>query len=276
MLLAFAAVAAGTAAQHVEIERGKYISHAGGCAACHTDEAANAVPYAGGPAIETPFGVFYGPNITPHPQAGIGAWTESDFFRAMRDGIRSDGAHYYPAFPFPSYTKMTDADLRDLWAYLRKLPRSSRKNRSHDLGFGFDQRIAVAAWKQLYFTSGPFTPDPDASPTVNRGAYLVQALGHCDACHTPRTFLGGPQSGRFLAGGAEPDGHSVPNLTPTGLAKYTDRELTELLSSGVKPDGDILSDRMDVVIEESTSRLTPTDLAAMVAYLRTLAPLPDD
>ncbi|MGH8660770.1 MAG: c-type cytochrome, partial [Burkholderiales bacterium] len=178
-------------------KRGEYLAQAGGCLGCHTEKE-GATPYAGGRALKTPFGTFYGPNITPHPQAGIGRWSEADFTRAMRHGRRPDGANYFPAFPYPSFTGITDGDLRDLWAYLRSLPASSQASREHELGFFSRWRILVTIWKWLFFTPGPCVNAPGVSEIVNRGAYLVQALGHCGECHTPRNFLGGPKKDRFL------------------------------------------------------------------------------
>ncbi|MBI2509756.1 MAG: cytochrome c [Betaproteobacteria bacterium] len=258
-----------------DAKRGEYLAKAGGCVVCHIEDRKDAVPYAGGRALKTPFGTFYGPNITPHPQAGIRRWTETDFIRAMRLGVRPDGAHYYPASPYPSYTKISDADLRDLWAYLRALPPSGRANQAHDLHLPFRWRFIIRMWKWLFFRPGPVAADPRVPPTVNRGAYLVQALGHCSECHTPRNFLGGPRRDRFLAGGKAPDGKRVPNLTPARLKKWNDAELKEFLLTGLTPDSDAAAETMDVVIRHTTSQLTPADLAALVAYLRSLAPLPD-
>jgi mono/diheme cytochrome c family protein len=258
-----------------DAKRGEYLAKAGGCLGCHTEEKEGAVRYAGGRALKTPFGTFYGPNITPHQQAGIGRWTEADFIRAMRHGRRPDGANYFPAFPFPSFTYIADSDLRDLWAFLRTLPASSQASRGHDLGFVFGWRFLVGVWKWLFFTPGPFVNAQGASDIVNRGAYLVQALGHCGECHTPRNFLGGPKKSRLLAGGKGPEGKDVPNLTPTGLKKRSDRELQDFLVSGLTPDGDVPAEAMGEVIRNTTSQLTPQDLAALIAYLRALPPLPD-
>jgi mono/diheme cytochrome c family protein len=255
-------------------KRGEYLAKAGGCLGCHTETKDKAVPYAGGRELKTPFGTFYGPNITPDPKAGIGKWNEEDFIRAMRHGRRPDGANYFPAFPYPSFTKIRENDLRDLWAYLQSLPQSSQPSRPHDLGFFYRWRFLVTLWKWLYFTPGAFTSIPGASDVVNRGAYLVQALGHCGECHTPRNFLGGPKSGRYLAGG-KVEGKDVPNLTPTGLKKWSDRDLQQFLVAGMTPDGDFPSEAMAEVITNTTSKVTPEDLAAMVAYLRSLPPLPD-
>ncbi len=192
LALLLGAAASGSASAQGDPKHGEYLVKAGGCLGCHTEEKKDAVRFAGGRALKTPFGTFYGPNITPHPQAGIGRWTEADFVRAMREGVRPDGANLFPAFPYPSFTKITDTDLRDLWAYLRTLPPSDKASKPHDLKAPFGWRWLVTPWKWLYFEPDPFRPDSAASPAVNRGAYLVAALGHCGECHTPRNRLGGP------------------------------------------------------------------------------------
>jgi len=258
-----------------DAKRGEYLAKAGGCLGCHTEDKKDATPFAGGRALKTPFGTFFGPNITPHLLAGLGKWTEADFVRAMRHGRRPDGANYFPAFPYPSFTKINDGDLGDLWAYLRALPPSNRASQPHDLGFPFGWRFLVTIWKWFFFTPGPYQPAPGVSDIINRGAYLVQALGHCGECHTPRNFLGGPKSGRFLAGGKGPEGKDVPNLTPTGLKKWRDSDFQDFLVAGITADGDVPAEAMGEVIRNTTSQLTPQDLAALIAYLRSLPPLPD-
>ncbi|HZS69596.1 MAG TPA: cytochrome c [Burkholderiales bacterium] len=270
----FFLLAAGVAAAQGDAKRGEYLAAAAGCIGCHTETREGAVPYAGGRALKTPFGTFYGPNITPDPQAGIGRWTPADFMRAMREGRRPDGAHYFPAFPYPSFTRISDADLGDLWAYLRTLKPAAQPSRPHELGFFYRWRFLVAVWKWLFFTPGPFRPDPGKSAALNRGAYLVQALGHCGECHTPRNFLGAPKKDRSLAGAKLGENTSAPNLTPTRLKRYDDGELKDILKSGLFPDGDVLGDTMSEVVRNTTSKLTPPDLDALVAYLRSLAPLP--
>ena len=255
-----------TARAEGDAKRGEYLAKAGGCTGCHTESRDGAVPYAGGRALKTPFGTFYGPNITPHQSAGIGRWSEVDFFRAMREGRRPDGANYFPAFPYPAFTKINDADLRDLWAYLRSLKPDARENRPHELGFFYRWRFLVTIWKWLFFEAG--------SPPLSRGAYLVQALGHCGECHTPRNWLGALKTDRFLGGVKGDDGS--PNLTPARLKKWSDSELKDFLSSGMTPDGDVTGETMGEVIRNTTSQLTPTDLDALVAYLRALPPLPED
>jgi len=268
-------LALGFAPVHAQGNRvaGEYIAKAAGCMGCHTDTKAGSVPFAGGRALETPFGIFYGPNITPHRETGLGIWSEEDFRRAVRRGERRDGSHYFPAFPYPSFTGMSDTDVRDLWAYLRSLPATNRANQEHALRFPFSWRPLVAVWKWLFFTAAPALSNAPTGASVARGSYLVRALGHCGECHTPRNFLGGPKSDRLLAGGKVPEG-KVPNLTPTRLKKWTDAGLKEYLLTGMTPGGDIAAEPMGEVITNSTSRLTPDDLSAIVAYLRSLPPLP--
>jgi mono/diheme cytochrome c family protein len=271
-----AALWAALAFAQVDAKRGEYLSKAGGCVGCHTETRKDAAPYAGGRALKTPFGTFFGPNITPHRESGIGRWSEADFIGALREGRRPDGAHYFPAFPYPSFTKITDADLRDLWAYLRSLPPHAQPSRPHELGLLYRSRFLVGFWKWLFFTPGAFVPDPQRPPVLNRGAYLVQALGHCGECHTPRNFLGGPKKGRFLAGAKLPESGSAPNLTPTRLKNWSDAELRDVLVSGLLPDGDVLGDTMAEVVRNTTSQLSAQDLDALIAYLRSLPPLPDE
>ncbi len=276
MLVLLLSAASGNACAQGDAKRGQYLVQAGGCLACHTEDKKDAAPYAGGRALKTPFGIFYGPNITPDPQAGIGRWTEADFIRAMRHGERPDGVNYLPVFPYPSFTRISDSDLRDLWAYLRTLPPSSRANQAHEPRFPFGWRLLVTPWKWLFFTPGAALTAPGAASIVARGAYLVQALGHCGECHTPRNFLGGPKRDRFLAGGKGPDGKRTPNLTPSRLKKWDDRDLKDFLETGLTPDGDVAAEAMGEVIRNTTSRLTTEDLAALIAYLRSLPPLPEE
>jgi len=276
VVLASLGVSALAATPAGDAKHGEYLVRASGCVGCHTEDRKGATPFAGGRALKTPFGTFYGPNITPHPQTGLGRWSEADFVKAMRHGVRPDGANYFPAFPFPSFTKIADADLRDMWAYLRTLPPSPQASKAHDLKFPFGFRFAVTIWKWLFFTPGPFMSLPSVTGTVNRGAYLVQALGHCGECHTPRNFLGAPLSGRFLAGGRGLDDKRVPNLTPKGLELWSDANLKEFFVTGITPDGDTVSETMDEVIRNTTSQLTPGDLMALIAYLRALRPIADE
>ena len=276
-LLLLGILFAGTASAQGDAKRGEYLSKAAGCIGCHTQETKDpkdAVPYAGGRALKTPFGTFYGPNITPHPTAGIGKWSEADFVRAMREGRGPDGSNLFPAFPYASFTHITDADLRDLWAFLRTLPPSGRASQEHELGFLYRWRFGVSFWKWLYFEPGPLPADPKQSAQVNRGAYLVKALGHCGECHTPRTALGGMKGSHFLGGTDKgPEGKGVPNITPTRLKKWSDAELRDFLQTGMTSDGDVTAEAMAEVVRNTTSQLTPDDLAALIAYLRTVPPV---
>ena len=259
-----------------DVKRGEYLVKASGCVDCHTEEKKEAIPFAGGRALQTPFGTFYGPNITPDPKKGIGRWSEADFIRAMRFGVRPDGAALFPAFPYPSFTKITDADLDHIWAYLRTLTPDSRPSQAHNLRFPYRWRFMVRGWKWLFFRPGEFRADPTQPSKVNRGAYIVQALSHCGECHTPRNFLGAPRWERYLAGGKGPDGKNVPNLTPTGLKKWSDSDLQYYLTTGIEPDGDIAGGKMAEVVQSMTGGLTPEDLAAVIAYLRTLPPVENE
>jgi mono/diheme cytochrome c family protein len=270
--LLFASIALGQG----DPKRGEYLSKAGGCIGCHTETRKDAQPYAGGRALKTPFGTFYGPNITPHPQAGIGAWTEADFIRALREGKRRDGSNYFPAFPYSSFTRISDADLRDLWAYLRTLKPSAQPSREHELGFFYRWRFLVTFWKWLFFEPGALAADAGKPEPLNRGRYLVDALGHCGECHTPRNFLGGPKKSRYLGGAKLGDDVNSPNITPTRLKKYGGAELKDILTSGLYPDGDVMGETMSEVVKNTTSQLTPGDLDALLAYLLSVPPLPDE
>lgn len=256
------------------VKRGEYLFNAGGCLGCHTDTKNNGAPLAGGRALGTPFGTFYGPNITPDMQYGLGRWSEADFIRAMRHGERPDGANLFPVFPYTSFTKISDADLKDLWAYLRTMTPVSQPNRQHDVGFPFNIRAGMTVWKWLNFTAGAFQPDRARPAEVNRGAYLVQALAHCGECHTPRNLMGGLESGRAFAGTPDgPEGERVPNITPhpeTGIGKWSPGDVTDLLKQGMTPDGDFVGGSMGEVIRNTTGKLTDEDIRAVVVYLKAL------
>ena len=268
-LLLWLAMVPGQASAQ-DVARGEYLAQAGGCLGCHVEARSGATPFAGGRALKSPFGTFYGPNITPHPEAGIGRWTEADFRRAMRDGLRPDGARYFPAFPYVAFTRISDADLRDLWAYLRSLPPSPQPNRPHDLSFPYNLRFGMVFWNLLHFTPGAMPDGKGQAPEI-RGRYLAEALGHCGECHTPRGRTGGLRRDADYAG-ATMNGAKVPAITPDRLARWSAGDLAEFLSSGMTPDGDFAGGEMAEVIRNSTGKLTAEDLAALVAYLR--APKP--
>lgn len=263
-------VAGGAAASaQGNASKGEYIASSAGCKGCHTAAKAGSVPFAGVRALETPFGIFYGPNITPDKETGLGSWTEAEFKRALRHGERRDGSNYFPAFPYPSFTGMSDMDIQDLWAYLKTLPPTRQVNKEHELRFPYNLRILVSGWKLMFFTPGAGSAAAPVTPPEARGAYLVNVLGHCGECHTPRNALGGPDKSQLLGGAKIPEG-KVPNLTPTRLKKWSDAEIKEYLTSGTAPNGDVAVEPMSEVINNSTSKLNPADLAAVVAYLRTL------
>jgi mono/diheme cytochrome c family protein len=270
-------LAPGTAAAEEDlVSRGAYLADAAGCANCHTDSAHNGQPYAGGLALATPFGTFYSPNITPDPDTGIGRWTDAQFLRALRDGVRPDGANYFPVFPYTSFTGIADEDARAIKAFLFSLKPVRQANRPHDVSFPFSWRFLQTFWKWLFFTPGPFRPDPEAGDAQNRGAYLVTALAHCGECHTPRNFLGGLQKSRWLAGAPspEPGGKRAPNITPdpnTGIGNWSVDDIVTLLTDGHTPDFDEVGAPMSAVVKD-TARLTEEDRQAIAAYLKSVPP----
>ncbi|HJS33762.1 MAG TPA: cytochrome c [Alphaproteobacteria bacterium] len=262
------------------IERGEYLFGAAGCAGCHTDVKNKGPVGAGGRELKTPFGVFYGPNITPDRDHGIGRWSDADFIRALRNGVSPRGEQYYPVFPFTSFTKISDGDILDIKAYLLSLRPSPTPNRAHRIGFPFNLRFAQYFWKLLFFDRGAFVDDSRRSAELNRGGYLVAALGHCGECHTPRNLFGASDRGLAYAGTRDgPDGAKVPNITPdrdTGIGMWSAGDLAELLTTGMTPDGDFVGGSMAEVVRETTSKLSRSDLKAMVAYLRALPPIRND
>jgi mono/diheme cytochrome c family protein len=261
------------AADPDEIDRGAYLANAAGCEACHTDRERGGQPYAGGRALATPFGTFYSPNITPDPETGIGRWSDEQFLRALRDGVRPDGANYFPVFPYPSFTKITDADARAIKTYLFSLPAVRQANRAHDISFPVSWRFLQDGWKLLFFSPGPFRPEPGRSEAYNRGAYLVTALAHCGECHTPRNWFGATEPDRFLAGNPDgPDGKKVPNITPdreTGIGNWSEDDIIGVLTDGHTPDFDKVGGAMAEVVK-STARLAEEDRQAIVVYLKSL------
>jgi len=269
------ALASHAAAQTGSPERGKYIFDAAGCDSCHTQ--AQGAALAGGPPLRTPFGTFYAPNITPDRAHGIGRWSDADFIRALRQGVSPQGRHYFPVFPYSSYTKMTTQDLLDLRAYLARVPPAPEPSRPHEVAWPFSWRAALAPWKWLFFTAGEYQPDPAHDARWNRGAYLVEAVTHCGECHTPRNFLGGLERAQSLTGARMPGGELVaPNLTPdkSGLADWSAADIVDALTDGTLPEGGTLGEEMGEVVRNSTSRLRPEDRAAIAAYLKALPPLP--
>lgn len=255
---------------------GEYLFGAAGCLACHTAE--DGPPLAGGRALETPFGVFYAPNITPDRETGIGGWTRAQFIAALKHGTAPDGSVYFPAFPYTSYRRMSDADAGLIFDYLQTVQPQRRANREHELPWWL-ARWMIRLW-QWWVLDDPERAPPAVreDPVLNRGRYLVEALGHCGECHTPRNWLGVSIRSRHLAGARDgPEGDKVPNITPDrddGIGKWDAEDLGWFLESGELPDGDYTGGLMTEVVDNATSRLTVADRGAMVAYLRSLEPLP--
>lgn len=257
-------------------ERGKAVFDAGGCYACHTNVKENGQPLAGGPALKTPFGTFYAPNITPDPEHGIGRWTDAQFLRAMREGISPRGDFYYPVFPYTAYTKASTRDLLDLKAYLMTLAPVAQPSAHHEVGFPFSVRLILLPWRWLNFDAGERKPDPAKDAVWNRGAYLVEALAHCGECHTPRNIIGGLDRGSWLSGSRDgPAGEIGPNLTPheTGLAEWSEADIALALETGLTLEGTV-GDSMAEVVRFGTRLMSAEDRRAIARYLKSLPPVP--
>ena len=253
------------------VARGEYLARAGNCMACHT--APGGTPWAGGRAMDTPFGTIYTSNLTPDPTTGLGQWTADDFWKALHEGRARDGRLLYPAFPYTSYTRVTRADADAIWAWLQTLPPVERPNRPHALRFPYDTQAALLAWRALYFKPGVFVADATRSEDWNRGAYLVQGLGHCSACHAPRNALGASSDPGALAGGLMPvQNWYAPSLTSpheAGVADWAKDDIVALLRDGVSGNATVAGPMAEVVFG-STQYLSAADLDAMAVYLKSL------
>jgi mono/diheme cytochrome c family protein len=245
-------------------ENGAYVFIAAGCASCHMDKASNDRLFlSGGQAFVTQFGTFYAPNVSMSGTDGIGNWTLEHFAAALRDGINPDGQHYFPVFPYTDYAKMTDQDVVDLWAFWRSLPAVESANVAHEISFPFSMRRNIGLWKWLYADT------PYVSQQGTRGAYLVEALGHCAQCHTPRDPFGGLDVSRWMTGAPSADGRAnIPPIAPSEL-KWSAEEIAEYLQSGFTPEYDMVGGHMAAVVE-NTSRLTTADRNAIATYLTNL------
>ncbi|MBP2302044.1 cytochrome c [Azospirillum picis] len=266
VLLAAAPRAEAADQDFAQIERGRYIAVTADCVACHS--APGGKPYAGGSALQTPFGTLVAPNITPDRETGIGSWTEEDLRRTLQDGVGRGGKRLYPAMPYPAYTKMTDDDIHALWAYLQTLAPVRNQVDVNQLPFPFNVRLVMAGWNLLNFEPGRFKPDPQKSPEWNRGAYLVEALGHCGTCHTPKTMLGADDTGKALQG-ANLQAWYAPSITADsrkGIGGWTAEQLTAYLKTGANHQS-LASGPMAEEIQNSSSRMTDADLSAIAAYL---------
>ena len=253
------------------LANGLAVFNAGGCSSCHAVPAQpDRLKLGGGLPVPSPFGTFYVPNISPDMADGIGRWSEADFVTAVVKGTSPRGTHYFPAFPYTSYQHAKIDDLRDLFAYLKTLQPVSGKAREHQVPFPFNIRRNVGVWKFLFLDGKPFVPDASRSAQWNRGAYLINSLGHCAECHSPRNFLGGIIAAQRFAGGPNPEGEGwVPNITQKGLGDWSEKDIAYFLENGQTPDGDTVGGSMVRVIK-NTSQLSADERAAMAVYLKSL------
>lgn len=259
------------------VTRGKYLAAAGNCVSCHTSR--EGAFMAGGVSFATPFGTIYSTNITPDRDTGIGDWTAAEFLNSMRHGVRPDGEHLYPAFPYTAFTKVTTEDIAALYAYFQSIPPVRAEAPANDIAFPFNQRSLMAVWKSLFFEPGEFMPDDSQSTKWNRGAYLVEGLAHCGACHSPRNLLGAEKAAESYTGGAYTDRvrsgalrpWSAPNLraTPSGLGIWPEEEVVAYLKTGRNNFVETFGP-MNEVIMHSTRHLDLPDVEAMAAFLKSL------
>jgi mono/diheme cytochrome c family protein len=269
--LALLLVATPALAQ-TSLEQGEYLARAGDCFSCHTGTDKGAIPLAGGRQLQTPFGTLSSPNITPDKETGIGLWTDDDFYKAMHDGIARDGTLLYPLMPFDHYTKVTRADAMLIKAYLFSVPPVHAPRQESHLSFPYNIRESLAAWRLLFFKPATFVPDPARSAAENRGAYLVEGLGHCGACHTPRNQMGASVKGAALGGGEiTGQGWFAPNISSDiheGIGAWTDEQLIAFLKTGITPGHAIAAGPMAETIHTSLRYLTDDDLHAIAAFLK--------
>lgn len=270
--LSFSALSTSTVLTTMEdkaISRGEYVFDLGGCASCHTKDQS----LAGGVELVTPFGTFYGPNISPDFQYGIGGWTDNEFIKAMREGVSPEGEHYYPAFPYTSYINMSKEDLIDLKAYLDAQDPVSESSLSHAVSFPFNQRGLLGLWKSIN-TTEPWAPDPNQDANWNRGSYLANGPGHCTQCHTPRNLIGGLNSSTGMVGNEQgPEGENVPPLLDVNklaFGNWSEEDIAFALEIGMTPEGDFLGGSMSHVLENTTGKMTAEDIQAISEYLYSL------
>ena len=255
----------------VQAADGEYLLNAAGCVTCHTAEGGRLL--AGGRAFVTPYGTFYSPNITPDRETGIGTWSRTQFVAALKHGSAPDGSAYFPVFPFASYRRMSDQDAAAIYTYLQSTEPRRRPNLEHDLPWWLG-RWMMKPWQ--WWMLDPIEPTPGTNdPTIERGRYLVDALGHCGECHTPRDWAGVMlRQSHYLAGSKQgPDGEAVPNITTdrsNGIGKWDADDLQYFLETGALPNGDYAGGLMTDVIDNSTSKLTAADRKAMAAYLKSV------
>ncbi len=270
------AAPAAHAADDAAVKRGGYIFDAADCVGCHTDVKNNGKRLAGGRALATPFGTFYSPNITPDRDHGVGKWRLEDFRRALREGTSGHGSYYFPVFPYPAFTGMSDADIGDLWAYLQTQEPVNQANKPHEVSLPFSWRFLQIGWRALFFTEGQLQPVAGKDAVWNRGNYLANAVVHCGECHTPRNVMGGLRRSLAFSGNPRgPDNLKVPNITPdpeTGIGKWSIAEIAEVLKTGQTPGFDTVGSGMGEVVK-GTAKLTDADREAIAVYVKSLPPI---
>ena len=266
-----AAPGAGAAPEQSQVVRGEYLARIGDCFACHTERGGQ--PYAGGLEMQTPFGSLYTTNITPDPETGIGKWSADDFWRALHEGKSKDGSFLYPAMPYTNYTLVTREDSDAMYAYFRSLKAVRRQNTPSGMGFPYNQRELLLGWRTLYFKEGVWKDDPKQSKEWNRGAYLVEGLGHCNACHASRNILGAVSKDDMSGGLIPVQNWYAPSLVSskeTGIGKWDIKEIVDLLRTGVSAQGAVYGP-MAAVVQHSLQETNLTDLTAMATYLKARA-----
>ncbi|MCY1741513.1 c-type cytochrome [Ensifer sp. SL37] len=261
-----------------DLANGEQVFWAGGCVSCHANKGAEGdarLVLSGGSPLKSPFGTFHAPNISPDETAGIGAWTLAEFGNAMTRGVGRNGEHLYPSFPYGSYARMAAKDVNDLWGFMKTLPKSTEVAPPHELPFPYNVRIALGGWKLLFLTDKPRAAVDANDPKLARGQYLVEGLGHCGECHTPRNALGGFEPDQWLAGAPNPEGEGrIPDITPgsKSIGSWSASDIASYLETGFTPEFDSVGGSM-VEVQKNMAKLTPADREAIAAYLKAVPAL---
>lgn len=256
-----------------DLKNGEQVFWTGGCVSCHAapgSEGDAKLTLAGGLALKTPFGTFHTPNISPDEKAGIGSWTLAEFGNATKRGVGPGGQHLYPAFPYASYTRMTDKDINDLFGFIKTLPKSPNVAPPHELPFPYNIRLALGGWKLLYLNDAQHVALANPDDKLKRGQYLVEGPGHCGECHTPRDALGGLENDMWLAGAPNPDGPGrIPDITPGSkdVSSWSEGDIANYLETGFTPDFDTVGGSM-AEVQRNLAHLPKSDLEAIAAYLK--------